>query len=84
MDITKICFDNENVFVSFDNGEFIVNKLDNAWLWVIGAIHDDTNIVIKDNRKELQDHQYNLSCTKEKGGMVLVPMPGADKLETLL
>lgn len=59
--MVKIIFDNENVYVSYGAGELLVQPLTNSWLWVIGAIHDGETIKITDDRKELQDHQYNLS-----------------------
>lgn len=62
----KIIFDNENVYVSYGNGELLVQPLTNSWLWVIGAIHDGERIKIIDDRKELQDHQYDLSCVIDK------------------
>jgi hypothetical protein len=63
--MVKIIFDNENVYVSYNNGELLVQPLTNAWLYVIGAIHDGDKIKVVDDRKELQDHQYDLSCVVE-------------------
>lgn len=60
--MTKIIFDNKNVYVSCNNGELLVQPLTNAWLYVIGAIHDGDKIKVIEDRKELQDHQYDLSC----------------------
>ena len=62
--MTKIIFDNKNVYVSCNNGELLVQPLTNAWLYVIGAIHDGDKIKVIDDRKELQDHQYDLSCVR--------------------
>ena len=62
----KIIFDNEDVYVSYGNGELLVQPLTNSWLWVIGAIHDGEKIKIIDDRNELQDHQYDLSCVIDK------------------
>ena len=62
--MTKIIFDNENVYVSYNNGELLVQPLTNAWLYVIGAIHEGDKIKVIDDRKELQDHQYDLSCIR--------------------
>ena len=62
--MVKIIFDNEDVYVSYGGGELLVQPLTNSWLWVIGAIHDGAKIKIIDDRKELQDHQYDLSCVK--------------------
>lgn len=62
--MTKIIFDNENVYVSYNNGELLVQPLTNAWLYVIGAIHEGDKIKVIDDRKELQDHQYDLTCIR--------------------
>ena len=62
--MTKIIFDNDNVYVSYNNGELLVQPLTNAWLYVIGAIHEGDKIKVIDDRKELQDHQYDLSCVR--------------------
>ena len=62
--MVRINFDNENVYVSYGTGDWNVQPLNNSWLWAIGAIHNGERIKITDSRKELQDHQYNLSCTR--------------------
>ena len=62
--MVKIIFDNENVYVNYECGDFLVQPLTNAWLYVIGAIHDGDKIKVVDDRKELQDHQYDLSCVR--------------------
>lgn len=62
--MVKIRFDNENVYVNYCNGQWYAQPLDNSWLWVIGAIRNGERIEITDNRRELQDHQYDLSCTR--------------------
>lgn len=62
--MVRIRFDNENVYVNYCNGQWYAQPLDNSWLWVIGAIRNGERIEIYDNRKELQDHQYDLSCIR--------------------
>ena len=62
--VTKVWIDDEKVYVSYAGGEIMTYPKDNGWLWFLGAIHDRTKIVIKDERKKLQDHQYNLSCER--------------------
>ena len=60
----RINFDNKNVYVSYGAGEWEVQPLNNSWLQVIGAINNGDKIKIIDDRKELQDHQYNMSCKR--------------------
>ena len=60
----KIIFDNENVYVSYGAGEWEVQPLNNSWLQLIGAIHDGKRIKITDDRKERQEHQYDLTCKR--------------------
>lgn len=62
--MVNINFDNEKVCVSYSHGPWYVQPLDNSWLWTIGAILNGERVVITDTRKELEDHQYNLSCTR--------------------
>ena len=62
--MVKINFDNENVYVSYCHGPWYVQPLDNSWLWTIGAILNGERIMITDTRKELEDHQYNMTCSR--------------------
>lgn len=62
--MVRIDFNNENVYVSYGSGDWYAQPLNNPWLWVIGAIRNGERIEITDNRKELQDHQYDLSCIR--------------------
>lgn len=57
----RINFDNTHVYVSYCGGERYVSPLTNSWLWLIGALENGEKIEIKDTRKELQDHQHNMS-----------------------
>ena len=57
----KIHFDNENVYTSYDNGEWFVQPLNASWLWLIGSLEAGHKIEIKDERKTLQDHQHRMS-----------------------
>lgn len=60
----KIIFDNEDVYVSYGGGELLVQPLNTPWLQVIGCIENGEEIKIIDDRKELQDHQHNMSCKR--------------------
>ena len=60
----KIIFDNEDVYVSYGGGELLVQPLNTPWLQVIGCIENGEGIKIIDDRKELQDHQHNMSCKR--------------------
>lgn len=62
MSKTKVWLDDKNVYVSFAGGEILVNEKDNAWLYLLGALHDRTPIEVVDNRENLQEHQYKLDC----------------------
>lgn len=57
---TKVILTDDKVYVSYDGGEILVAEKNNAWLWLLGAIHDGTPLSIVDERKNLQDHQYKL------------------------
>ena len=59
--MVRIRFDNTHVYISYCGGEWYVSPLTNAWLWLIGALESGEKIDIKDERKELQDHQHNMS-----------------------
>lgn len=59
--MVRIRFDNTHVYISYCGGEWYVSPLTNAWLWLIGALESGKKIDIKDERKELQDHQHNMS-----------------------
>lgn len=65
--MVRINFNNENVYVSYGSGDWYAQPLNNPWLWVIGAIRNGERIEITDHRKELQDHQYDLSCIRGVG-----------------
>ena len=56
----KIHFDNENVYTSYDNGEWLVQPLNASWLWLIGSLEAGRKIEIKDERKTLQDHREDI------------------------
>ena len=60
----RINFDNENVYVSYGTGEWEVQPLNNSWLQLIGCIENGDRIRITDDRKELQEHQHNMSCAR--------------------
>lgn len=60
----KIIFDNKDVYVSYGGGELLVQPLNTPWLQVIGCIENGEVIKIIDDRKELQDHQHNMSCKR--------------------
>ncbi len=62
MSKTKVWLDDEKVYVSYDGGELLATEKTNAWLFLLGALHDGTPIEVKDERKHLQDHQYKLDC----------------------
>lgn len=59
----RIHFNNENVYVSYDRGEWLVQPLTASWLWLIGSLESGHKIEIKDNRETLQDHQHNMTFT---------------------
>ena len=63
----RINFDNENVYVSYGTGEWEVQPLNDSWLQVIGCLKSGQVIKITDDRKELQDHQHNMSCKRGLG-----------------
>ena len=60
----RINFDNKNVYVSYGTGEWEVQPLNNSWLQLIGCIENGDGIKITDDRKELQEHQHNMSCLR--------------------
>ena len=59
----RIHFNNENVYVSYDGGEWLVQPLTASWLWLIGSLEQGHKIEIKDKREMLQEHQHNMSFT---------------------
>lgn len=61
--MVKVIFDNDNVYVSHDNGCYEVSPLTTQWLWLIGALENGEKVVVKDTRKTLQDHQHNMTFT---------------------
>ncbi len=61
----KITFDDQKVYVSYDDGEWLVSNLNNQWLWLVGCLEAGEKIKITDDRTELQEHQHNMSFTLE-------------------
>ena len=59
----KVIIDDGVVAVSCAGGEYICNKIDNAWLWVLGAIAfpNESELKIVDRRTRLEDHQVNMT-----------------------
>jgi hypothetical protein len=63
IDMLRIHFNNKDVYVSYDHGEWHVQPLTNSWLWLIGSLESGHKIEIKDERTTLQDHQHNMTFT---------------------
>lgn len=61
---TKVWIEDEDICVQYANGEILRTEKNNSWLWLLGAIHDETPLIIKDERNNLQDHQHRLDCER--------------------
>ena len=56
----EVIIDDKNVYVRCDCGEWEVTEKSGSWLWVLGALHDGTKLIVKDEREILQDHQHKI------------------------
>lgn len=60
----KVNFNDKDIAVSYDGGEWLITKINNSWLWLIGALENGEKIKVRDERKELQDHQHNMTFSR--------------------
>lgn len=56
----EVIIDDSRVYVRCGGGEWEVHEKSNGWLWVLGALHDGTKLVVKDERENLQEHQHKI------------------------
>lgn len=60
----KINFNDKDIAVSYDGGEWLITKINNSWLWLIGVLENGEQIKVEDEREELQDHQHNMTFSR--------------------
>lgn len=56
----EVIIEDSKVYVRCDFGEWEVYPKSAGWLWVLGALHDGSELVVKDQRVNLQEHQHKM------------------------
>ena len=64
----KVIITDAEIWVSFAFGQWIIHKNDNAWLWVLNGIADNSEAYfeIQDNRDFRGNHQPDITGTYYK------------------